>query len=645
MSAGPNTYRNDIDGLRAIAVTAVIFCHAGLGLFKGGFVGVDIFFVISGYLITTILDRECRTGTFSFATFYERRARRLMPAFFVVMAACIPFAWAWLSPLNLKEFGQSLGAASLFASNIYFYFRTNYFAPLTEFKPLLHMWSLSVEEQYYVIFPIILIIGVKTFRKEWAITALIGTILLLSLVCAQFAQHQNQSMFAFYLLPTRAWELMAGALVALTPQTSRLDNRFKHVGSVLGLTMLLVAILAFDAHTPTPGITTVLPVLGAALIIACGTPSSWVYTLLSHGVMRWTGLVSYSAYLWHQPILAFARTHFVGKIPLTAIWGLILLTFALAYLSWRFVEQPFRSKRFDRAFIYSGTAIGLSVLIMFAAGAHLTAGFAKQRLTPLQYELLHQEPKTMAATCNTEGSANLLPAKACEYFKGPVRWAVMGDSHAGPLAFGVAEALKAQKVGVKHLAFNGCAPSYHRPNKLVIGCSKWTDEAISYLQNTHEIKTVVLAYRFNLHLWGGHETTYPEFNDEFDDQYRDSVWRSFLNMVEVLQLADKKVIVVLQTPELYKPVDQIIFRSKNPSSNMNGMPRSWWDKRNQWLKQHVSQLPQDVLVVNPSEFLCDQQNCAAVLDGRPMYSDDNHLSASGAQEVVARYLTPAIGGR
>jgi hypothetical protein len=429
----------------------------------------------------------------------------------------------------------------------------------------------------------------------------------------------------------------------LTPQAASFGNRVKHLGSVLGLAMLIVAIFAFDAHTPTPGISTVLPVLGAALIIACGTPRSWVYTLLSNGPMRLVGLVSYSAYLWHQPIFAFARTHFVGKLSLTAVWGLILLTFALAYLTWRFVEQPFRSKWFGRTFIYSGTAMGLGVLLLFAAGAHLTAGFAKQRLTPLQYEVLHQEAKTMTTACNTEGSANPLPAKACEYFKGPVQWAVLGDSHAGPVAFGVADALKAQQVGVKHLAFNGCAPSYHRPNELVIGCSKWTDEAISYLHKNNKIKTVVLAYRFNLHLWGGHETTYPEFNDEFDDRYRESVWRSFLEMVDVLQRSDKRVIVVLQTPELYKPADQIIFRSKNPPTNIVGMSRSWWDKRNQWLMQHTSQLPHDVLIVNPSEFLCDQQNCFAVLDGKAMYSDDNHLSATGAQQLVARYLMPLIG--
>jgi len=452
-------YRYDIDGLRAVAVSSVIFCHAGLAYFKGGFVGVDVFFVISGYLITTILDRECRSGTFSLVTFYERRARRLMPAFFAVMATSIPFAWAWLSPTNLKEFGQSLGAASLFASNIFFYLRTNYFAPLTEFKPLLHMWSLSVEEQYYVIFPFILIIGIKVTRRKWGTTALVGTILLISLASAEIAQHLNQSMFAFYLLPTRAWELMAGALVALTPEVNSLSNRVKQLGSTLGLAMVTLAIFAFDAHTPTPGIQTVLPVLGAALIIAFGAPGSCVYAVLSNGVMRWIGLISYSAYLWHQPVLAFARTHAVGKLPLAAILGLIALTFGLAYLSWRFVEQPFRSKKFGRSFIFSGTAIGLGVLLLFAAGAQLTAGFAKQRLTPRQYELLHQEAKTLSASCNTEGDANLVPSKACEYFNGPVKWAVLGDSHAGPVAFGLADALKAQGVGVKHLAFNGCAPS------------------------------------------------------------------------------------------------------------------------------------------------------------------------------------------
>jgi peptidoglycan/LPS O-acetylase OafA/YrhL len=637
-------YRTDIDGLRAIAVGAVILCHAGLGMFKGGFVGVDIFFVISGYLITTILDRECRAGTFSFMAFYERRARRLMPAFFVVMVASIPFAWAWLLPMHMKDFGQGMGAASLFIANVFFYMRMNYFAPLTEFKPLIHMWSLSVEEQYYVVFPFILMLGIRFARREWFTAALVSTILLISLGCAEWAQHQNQAMFAFYLLPTRAWELMAGALVALTPQAAGLGKQVQQLGATLGLAMVGLAVFTFDSHTPTPSVHTVLPVLGAAMVIAFGAPGTWVYTVLSNGFMRWIGLLSYSAYLWHQPVLAFARTYLVGKPSLAAIGGLIALTFGLAYLSWRFVEQPFRSSRFGRKFIFTGTAMGLGTLLVFAAGAHLTNGFAKQRLTPLQNALLGAAPKTMAEACNTEGTVNAVPAKACEYFQGPVKWAVLGDSHAGPLAFGVADALKAQAIGVKHLAFNGCAPSYHRSNAVVMGCSKWTDEAMTYLLQHPDIQHVVLAYRFNLHLWGGHETTYPALNDEYDEQHRASVWRSFLDMVDVLQRAGKHVTVVVQPPELFKPAEQIIFRSEAPSANMVGMSRAWWDRRNAWLMQHMAELPPGVRVINPSEFLCNPQDCFAVLGGTVMYSDDNHLSAPAAQQLVARFLKPELAG-
>ena len=332
-------YRREIDGLRAVAVLPVILFHAGFRIFSGGFVGVDVFFVISGYLITGIIISELEQGRFSILRFYERRARRILPALFFMMLCCIPFAWMWMSPWKFKEFAQSLIAVSVFVSNIFFWRESGYFAAVAEEKPLLHTWSLAVEEQYYVLFPIFLILLWRFGRNP--VFYSVVAIAVISLLLSEWGS-QNKPTANFYLAPTRAWELLAGSICAFF-QFGR-EQRSNNLLSAFGLALILFAIFYYDENTPFPSVYALAPVVGTALIIMFGAKSTWAAKLLSMRGFVGIGLISYSAYLWHQPLFAFVRIRSIYEPEQWLMLIASVASLALAYFSWRFVEQPFRAK-------------------------------------------------------------------------------------------------------------------------------------------------------------------------------------------------------------------------------------------------------------------------------------------------------------
>ena len=263
---GATHYRPDIDGLRAIAVMSVILFHAGFKIFQGGYVGVDVFYVISGYLITTIILGELKTNSFSFINFYERRARRIIPALSVMMLVCIPVAWLLFLPNNIRNFYKSIIATSIFVSNILFWRESGYFASGTELKPLLHTWSLALEEQYYFIFPFILFFIFKKNKK--LITYVLIASLILSLILCQWGSSHIPGS-TFYLLPTRGWEFILGSLASLVVERKkeRYDKTISELGSFVGITLILAGILLFDSAIPYPSYLTILPTVGTALLL------------------------------------------------------------------------------------------------------------------------------------------------------------------------------------------------------------------------------------------------------------------------------------------------------------------------------------------------------------------------------------------
>jgi peptidoglycan/LPS O-acetylase OafA/YrhL len=358
-----DSYRREIDGLRAFAVLPVILFHAGFQLFSGGFVGVDVFFVISGYLITTIILSELESGRFSIIRFYERRARRLLPALFFVMLVSLPFAWLFLMPSELTSFSRSITAVSLFVSNFFFWRDGSYFETAAELKPLLHTWSLAVEEQYYVIFPLFLM-TLWRFGKRF----IVWTVSIAAIISLAFAQAGSvlRPVPTFFMLPTRAWEVAIGALVAF--QLARRDLRvpalrYRQGAALLGFMMLLASIATFDSHTPFPSVYTILPTLGTALMILYARPDTHIGKLLGWKVFVGIGLISYSAYLWHQPLFAFTR-YSVPSLTAGMKICLIALVFVLSVISWKGVERPFRQEgTFSRTSVFVLSAVGTAFFI------------------------------------------------------------------------------------------------------------------------------------------------------------------------------------------------------------------------------------------------------------------------------------------
>lgn len=350
-------YRSEIDGLRALAVLPVIAYHAGFAGFSGGLVGVDIFFVISGYLITSILLDELATQKFSLLDFYERRIRRILPALFFVLACTAAVAGWLLLPHEQAAFGRSLMAVIVFASNILFWKESDYFATESEYIPLLHTWSLAVEEQYYVIFPLLLAFLWKFGRKPIYLS--LGLLTLIGLVTCEWLWRVDAGA-NFYLLPSRFWELLMGALAAVYLKNHQLQAGWtSQLFSALGIVLVLGSIFFLNTSLPFPSSYALFPTVGATLIILFAAPTNLAGQLLALKPLVFVGLISYSAYLWHQPLLVFARMQPYIEPNLWLMAAMAVSSLLLAWLSWRYIERPFRNKQqFTRPQIFMFAAIG-----------------------------------------------------------------------------------------------------------------------------------------------------------------------------------------------------------------------------------------------------------------------------------------------
>ena len=441
-------YRSEIDGLRAFAVLPVIFFHAEYSLFSGGYVGVDIFFVISGFLITSIIVNDLEQQTFSFINFYLRRARRILPALFLVMATTIPFAWVWLPAGDMKEFAQSIVSTTLFSSNVLFWLQSGYFDTSAELKPLLHTWSLSVEEQYYFLVPLLLFCVWKFGHKKYLAPVLL-CLSIASLLFAVYTVQENPNT-AFFHLHTRFWELGIGAIVAIIIRNRKNTTSRAlwqcNVLSIIGFCSAILPIFLFDKTTPTPSFYILLPTVGTALIIAYARPNTIVNSILKWPPFVGIGAISYSLYLWHQPVLAFARHRLIGEIGSITPF-LFLLILILSYLSWRFVEKPARSAQSSNKVLIPLLVVAASFLGLFGISTHLNGGIRDRNieyLTEIQtialgnynynnLELREESWSLLDEASNAENTNSLNElrsgVKSFDPIDKKLKMLIVGDSH------------------------------------------------------------------------------------------------------------------------------------------------------------------------------------------------------------------------
>jgi len=494
-------YRPEIDGLRTVAVMPVIFFHAGLDLFSGGFVGVDVFFVISGYLITSILIDDLQKGTFSIARFYERRARRILPALFFVILCCAPFAWAWMLPSQMEDFGRSVIAVVFFASNILFWQDIDYFAPAAEDNPLLHTWSLAVEEQFYIFFPILLL-WLWRFGRNPAFYVVLG-ICIASLLLAELGSHTAPGA-TFYLLHTRAWELGAGSLCAFAlNRRGPLSNGYLAAAGLLGV---LLAATLYDKTTPFPSLYALLPVVGTALIILYAGPSTMVGKLLSLRGMVAIGLISYSAYLWHQPLFAFARIRSLTTPSEPLMIALSLLALGLAYFSWRFVEAPFRRKSGmwlpARRQVFAASLLA-SLALCIAGGIVVSRDGAVLRTDAEDMRGL-DDRIAINPGLDADCTANFTLSAKCRTSDAPeiLLW---GDSFAMHLAQGLLASdpdmklqqhTKSQCAPILDIALN--LPTAGYGEQWARGCMEFNDQVLEWLETNDRFTHVVLSSPFRI---------------------------------------------------------------------------------------------------------------------------------------------------
>lgn len=667
MTSTSHRYRPDIDGLRTLAIIPVVLYHAGFDFFSGGFVGVDIFFVISGFLITGIIWREITEDRFSLVAFYERRARRILPPLFAVIAVTLFVGWFLLTADPFTSLANSAFAGIVSLSNVFFWRQSGYFSTAADLYPLLHTWSLGVEEQFYIVVPFILLAAVRFGRQ--VVIAVLLLIVVSSLAVCIWASYRYPSA-NFYLLPTRAWELGIGGLLAITAPRVPRSIMFRHGIGAVGASMILVTVFFFDKDTIFPGISTLLPCVGTALLIWIGSDSNNVQKFSkTGGAVNWLlatrpmvaiGLISYSLYLWHWPVFVYLR-HLTGQIELSWHWGVIgsALSLLLAIISWRFIEKPFR----NRALIGSRAIALYSVTSAITlATVALTISFVLKGVPSRVPETARQFAafsKDFDRSCmNTLPSTENLSAPGCRIGSESLEpsFILMGDSHAAALRPAISVWAEETRRSGYFQAFNSCPPvggaifGVHK-GKAYARCGQHASETLEFALSSTDIRTIILTAYWEAYL-ERNDALMPTKTEGLSvhpatDQSHNASQRIFLeamsDIISQARLIGKEVIIVHDLPE---PPTDIPWSSATATMIGRAATTHFMLDNEQGFYDQLDAVAKRLgaRTVRLSELLCDPETniCRALHDEFSLFKDNNHLSKTGATEVVGPWLTKQL---
>jgi peptidoglycan/LPS O-acetylase OafA/YrhL len=659
------TYRPEINGLRAIAVGAVILYHAQITIFghqpfKGGFIGVDIFFVISGYLITSIILKELvTTGSFSFKHFYERRVRRILPALLFVMLVSLPFAWKYLLPSSFVDFSKSILYSIGFSSNFYFHYSgQEYGAEIGLLKPFLHTWSLSVEEQFYILFPIVLLITFKYFRKHLLTILVIG--LIISLQMADWGS-RNHPSFNFYVLPTRGWELLAGSILAYFEITLGHRSKNKTLNLILpsvGVFLIGHSILFFNDKMFHPSFYSLSPIIGVCLIIWFSNKDELITKILSTKLFVGIGLISYSLYLWHYPIFSFARiTEFTqGNLFKKLLLGIFIII--LSVFSYYFIERPARDKNNKFKVTISLILISISILVIVNINIVQKNGY-KDRLSEIFQKNLSEKPEDLLK--NSEGEKCFNNIEICKFNTlSNKKVYIIGDSHMGSLMFNLNDRVFKKNYQFITSTFGGCLfyPGFNMINNKT---TKFDENCnIAYFQ---KLKENLSKDKNSIIIFGGrlpvHLSNYYFDNQEggiegkkWDRKYvpigrYENIQTSFKNELSELS-KNNKIILVYPIPEVGLNVPNKLnsIFSKKPKNvykkNLNineyiSTSYQVYQNRTKSSFELLNSIQGDnIYRVYPHTLFCDttvKDRCITHDDKNIFYADDDHPSLKGAEMI------------
>jgi peptidoglycan/LPS O-acetylase OafA/YrhL len=598
--------------------------------FSGGYVGVDVFFVLSGFLISQIIVEDLRAGRFSIANFYERRIRRIVPALVFVGACSTVAAVAVLLPDELKAYAASLLAAALSLSNVWFANMTGYFDPAAATQPLLHTWSLGVEEQFYVAFPLLLSLAHRFGQRS--VSVLVCGALAVSLAMS-IALTPEDPRSAYFLIHTRAWELLLGSVVALGLARPPRETWQREIASALGLLGIALAVLFFNDKTPFPGYAALLPCLGTALIIWAGG-ATLAARCLSFRPMVFIGLISYSLYLWHWPLIVFAKLLLVQ--PFTPFQQLLLICVAtvLSALTWRFVETPFRRRagpERTRKLVFVGGGLSLGALAIPAAVLVSLQGMPNRfpaEILGIAAASQDTSPKRIA--CHFDGTLAGDFDKSC-VLGAPVAptTVVYGDSHGAELSVALGALAESRNESVRELTASGCPPAldftYPSKGECPVYNARIIEHLVSLAPTTIIVATNAVAWTH-------------EYSAEFT--------RGLDSVLRALSAAGHRVIVLGQVPPHPNqlPVPATLARKAMLGTKPDAYAFQPDMKALQDLDATLDKIASaaGATYISLLPTLCNENECKAAMDGRVLYFDDNHLTVAGEKLIAAKLLAPVL---